>query len=353
MVGIRPTKRADLTGNKPLDSLSGQIRINCSALWGELLRKINPSAPLSCRFCGDSPPPSHSDEGNGHIRRGPGRCNDPVKCPYCPMVLASRHSCVGHLKAIHKLDHLTARKLLERAPPAPPREPDDIIQCPYCPRTGTSIPGINKHISLLHSEQARVKKPRPPPRPVEQHQCDICNFTSTTKSGLTTHLLSSHHLDRRQPKRHRSNDCDESTFHLLFDCPRLQSLRIKHGISPPDGTSKPWFHQRFADFIIDALLILPDLGYECKLSDTSSTSSLTIARKIHQYKLKQREHHLIHHISPIKSGIVSRKMASSSINTINNTSTKHFDNHHNNSNKFNSATSAVKFTPNSRKRKNR
>ncbi|KNH06215.1 hypothetical protein XU18_2720 [Perkinsela sp. CCAP 1560/4] len=38
----------------------------------------------------------------------------------------------------------------------------------------------------------------------------------------------------------------------LFDCPRFDTLRMKHGIQPP-GDVKQWFERRVPDFLREAL----------------------------------------------------------------------------------------------------
>ena len=274
VVGLRPTKTKHLTGVRLLDCLASQARTNWSPYWGDLHRTMNPSAPKACRFC-SNPPTSSSVAPPIAQSRKRGRTTDAVKCPECSIVLASRSSGVGHLRATHGYPHQEALRLLRSAPPAPPGDRTGPHKCPYCPRMFRFVPTVNRHVVEKHRDEARIRRARPAAQPATSPTpsgpCHLCSFTSRTKAGITSHLLRTHNFDRRLPKRHRSNDCEESVEHLLFHCPRFSALRIKHAIRPP-ADSDQWFERRIPEFLVDALQLLDDPS-DCRTGELPSVTA--------------------------------------------------------------------------------
>ena len=257
-----------------MNMLMSQARTNWSPWFGDLHREINPRTPKACRWCSDcsSVAALPTDEPEAP-RRKRARCSDAIACPECSTVHSVRSAAVGHLKSIHEYSHEEARQLLKYAPRAPPRDPSERLKCPYCPRRFNNVPAVNRHIREHpdHMALARVRTasmPRTPPTPTTRanHPCpeDGCSFTSSSKGGLTNHLRRTHDVDRRVAKPHRPSDCEESIQHILFVCPRLYELRLKHNITP-DGADDLWTSRRLGEFLLEALAILPTLGYESPL----------------------------------------------------------------------------------------
>ena len=159
-VGIKPTKTQHLTGTRLLDCLASQARTNWSPSWGDLHRILNPSVDKCCRFCSGPPAPSPLRP-SADTRRKRGRTTDPVACPECAVVLASRSTGVNHLATTHGYDRKEALRLLQREPPAPPRVSNAPQRCPYCPRTCPSVASVNRHVVAMHRDEARIKRARP------------------------------------------------------------------------------------------------------------------------------------------------------------------------------------------------
>ena len=284
VVGLQPTKSHHLTGDRERDTIAAQLRVNWSHHIGDLHRKNNPSVAMCCRWDSGPPaPPSlHTTE---EARRKRGRTRDPVKCPECLiMTLASRTSGVNHLVSTHGYTRKDALRLLRNEPPASPRNLTVRQKCPYCPRDFSSVASANRHVVEVHRSEARIKRARCPAQPVtpvapETLNCPECNFVAKSKGGLTAHLLRTHEIDRRLPRNHRPSDCEESAEHVLFYCPGLADLRAKHGIQPPGAPRDPqdkkqaWFDPRESAFVVEALHLLPSLGYETSLPSAGSQTA--------------------------------------------------------------------------------
>ncbi|KNH06161.1 Zinc finger C2H2 [Perkinsela sp. CCAP 1560/4] len=224
------------------------------------------STLFSLFHCCSAPPAPSPLRPSADTRRKRGRTTDPVACTECAVVLASRSTGVNHLATTHGYDRKEALRLLQREPPAPPRVSNAPQRCPYCPRTCPSVASVNRHVVAMHRDEARIKRARPGDAPAalpaaNDHSCHMCSFVSSSKGGLTLHLRRTQGIDRRVPRGHRPSDCEESAKHLIFDCPRLTALRIKHGIRP-QGDNQQWFERRVPDFLLEALHLLPCIGYE-------------------------------------------------------------------------------------------
>ena len=270
IVGLKPTKAHHLTNTRLINSLGSQVRVNWSPHFGDLHRILRPGTPMCCRFCSQDQPDILRHPA-AQLMRAKSRCNQPIKCPECSQVISRRHLGLAHLKTIHGYEHKESARLLRSLPPSLPQDPNKMVECFYCDRNFFTVASANRHVSLDHTEAAKIRRATPPPLPPPPqsstaHKCDLCDFESSSKGGLTHHLKRTHQRDRRDEKPHRPNDCEESASHLLFACERLQHLRIKHSI-PPEALCDPefWFSRRPADFILDALKLLPELGYECSL----------------------------------------------------------------------------------------
>ena len=258
------------TGERILDCLASQARMNWSPHFGDLHRILNPDVPEQCRFCNDLRPKPAAQKAE---RRKRTRTTDAVACPECGLIQKSRSTGATHLRDIHGYVRAEACKLLEVQPPVDAPDPVQPIQCPYCPRTSPSNVGINLHMRSAHHEivqqkRARAPEPAEPPAPAAAvptvHACEFCAFVSNTKGGLTSHYLRTHKVDRREPKLHRPSNCQESAAHLLFECPALTALRLQHGVGPP-GERKTWFAPSLPKFLLDALSGLRLRGHDCSL----------------------------------------------------------------------------------------
>ncbi|KNH06148.1 Zinc finger C2H2, partial [Perkinsela sp. CCAP 1560/4] len=107
--------------------------------------------------CSGPPAPSPLRP-SADTRRKRGRTTDPVACPECAVVLASRSTGVNHLVTTHGYDRKEALRLLQREPPAPPRVPNAPQRCPHCPRTCPSAANVNRHAVAMHRDEARIKR---------------------------------------------------------------------------------------------------------------------------------------------------------------------------------------------------